>query len=437
MEVFDIEKYTVLDIKKLFTKNTNINFFNDFTLQDLEDAKKKVFYKYHKEESDHERFQSFLDKACEKVAVDKFSSGLQQTQGVVIKNTVRDTLNVDYKNTIHRLVLLDSQYRPNLANTETSYSISLNEKITNAVSLEMINLQIPYTFYNIESRQGNNTFTVTINSVVITVTIPDGHYDLSGVLTSINSQLSSLNVSFGQPSATTGKITITNNNLLPCTINFIPSITKINACLGWFLGFQTITGSTIVSANEPMALSFTISSSGTLTGSSVATVPLTKYFVVVIDDFNKNQTADTMVQTRLDQEIVKPTSYYTQDPFLEYLTPENVNSYLDNVTNRTLTKAQLYSRAQQNRSRHNLSLQNLRLEVSSPNQVLGVYPFDSSKMSWGGTYFTDKSDYKREYHGPVDIEKLEVRIYDDKGILLNLNGGEWHMTLMTENLYKY
>lgn len=437
MEVLDIDKYSVLDIKKLFTKNTNVNFLSDFTLQDLEDAKKRVFYKFYKEQSDTEKFQDFLDRACEKVAIDKFSSGLEKTQGVVVKNTVRDTLNVDYKNTIHRLILLDSQYRPNLSNTETNYIISLNEKITNAVSLEIINLQIPYTFYNIESRQGNNTFTVTIDSTVTTVTVPDGHYDLSGVLSSINSQLNSLSISFSQPSSTTGKITITNSNANSCTINFIPSVTKINTCLGWYLGFQTITGSTIVSANEPMALSFTIPHSGTLTGSSVATVPLTKYFVVVVDDFNKNQTADTMVQVKLDQEIVKPTSYYTQDPFLEYLTPDNVNSYLDNVQNRTLTKAQIYSRAQQNKSRNNLSLQNLRLEVNSPNQVLSVYPFDSSKMTWGATYFTDKSDYKREYHGPVDIEKLQIRIYDDKGILLNLNGGEWHMTLMTENLYKY
>jgi hypothetical protein len=437
MEALDIDKYTILDIKKLFTKNTNINFFSDFTLQDLEDGKKRLFYKYYKEQDDVEKFQTFLDKACEKVAIDKFSSGLQQTQGVVVKNTVRDTLNADYKNTIHRLILLDSQYRPNLSNTETNYMVSLNEKITNAVSLEIVNLQIPYTFYNIESRQGNNNFTVTIGSTVTTVTIPDGHYDLSGVLSSINSQLTSLSISFSQPSSTTGKITITNNNASSCVINFIPSVTKINICLGWYLGFHTITGSTIVSANEPMALSFTILSEGSLTGSSIACVPLTKYFVVVVDDFNKNQTADTMVQVKLDQEIVKPTTYYTQDPFLDYVTPENLDTYLENVQNRSLTKAQLYSRAQQNKSRNNLSLQNLRLEVSSPNQVLGVYPFDSSKMTWGATYFTDKSDYKREYHGPVDIEKVQIRVYDDKGILLNLNGGEWHMTLMTENLYKY
>jgi hypothetical protein len=437
MEELDIDKYSVLDIKKLFTKNTNINFLSEFTLQDLEDAKKKIYFKNYITHSNPEKLQTFLDRACEKVIHDKFSSGLQQTQGVVVKNTVRDTLNVDYKNTIHRLILVDSQYRPNLTNTEVNYSISLSDKIVNAVSLEIINLQIPYTFYNIESRQYNSTFTVTIDSVTTTITVPDGHYDLSGVLSSINSQLSDLNVSFSDPSSTTGKITITNNNTDSCVINFMPTGTKVNTNLGWYLGFRSITGTTLVSANETMTLSFTIATSGNLTGTAIASVPLTKYFVIVVDDFNKNQTADTMVQTKMDQEIVKPTSYYTQDPYLDYLTPDNVNAYLENVQNRTLTKAQIYTRAQQNQSRNNLALQNLRLEVYSPNQVLGIYPFDSSKMTWGSTYFTDKSDYKREYHGPVDIEKLQLKIYDDKGILINLNGGDWHMTLMTENLYKY
>lgn len=438
MEDLDIDKYSIMDIKKLFTKTTNINFLNDFTLQDLDDAKKRIYFKIYLTHSNPEKLQVFLDQACEKVIHDKFSAGLNQTNGVVVKNTVRDTLNVDYKNTIHRLILIDSQYRPTLTNSETNYSLTLSDKIVNAVSLEIINIQIPYTFYNIEARQFNNSFTVTINSVTTTITIPDGFYTLATVITATNTQLTSLDISFGTASASTGKITITNNNADSCSLNFMPTGTKVNTNLGWYLGFRTITGTTLVSANESMALSFTIEPGGILTGTSIASVPLTKYFVVVVDDFNKNQTADTLIQTRLDQEIVRPTSYFTQDPYLNYLTPTNVSDYLDNMgTSRTLTKAQVFTRAQQNQSRHNLALQNLRLEINSPNQVLAVFPFDSSKMTWGGTYFTDKCDYKREYHGPVDIEKMQIRIYDDKGILLNLNGGEWFMTLITENLYKY
>ena len=158
MEDLDINNYTVTDLKKLFTKNTNINYLNDFTLQDLEDGKKRIYYKYYKEHKNTEELQNFLDKATEKIAYHKFTSGIKENQGVVVKNTVRDQLNVDYKNTIKRLFLIDSQYRPSLTNSETSYIVPLSEKITNAVSIEIVNIQIPYTFYNIEARQGNNSF---------------------------------------------------------------------------------------------------------------------------------------------------------------------------------------------------------------------------------------------------------------------------------------
>jgi hypothetical protein len=432
MEDLDINNYTVTDLKKLFTKNTNINYLNDFTLQDLEDGKKRIYYKYYKEHKNTEELQNFLDKATEKVAYYKFTSGIKENQGVVVKNTVRDQLNVDYKNTIKRLILIDSQYRPSLTNSETSYIVPLSEKITNAVSIEIVNIQIPYTFYNIEARQGNNYFMVTKGSTPITITIPDGHYSLTTLLNSINSQLPT-GLSFSNPSSITGLITITTDT--STTINFMPEGTKINTCLGWYLGFRSITGNTLVSSNETMLLSYTFSTS--ITGIAIASVPMTKYFVVVVDDFNKNQTVDTMVQPRLTQEIVRPSIYFTQDPLLDCLTPNNINSYISNTPNRTLTKSQLYTIAQQNQSRNSLFLQNTRLEVNSPNQVLSVYPFEFQKVSWGDMFFTDKSDYKREYHGPVDIEKLQISIYDDKGILLNLNGGDWHMTLMTENLYKY
>ena len=44
----DIDKYSPVDIKKLFTKNTTINFLNDYTFQDVEDAKKKIYMHMNK-----------------------------------------------------------------------------------------------------------------------------------------------------------------------------------------------------------------------------------------------------------------------------------------------------------------------------------------------------------------------------------------------------
>ena len=46
-------------------------------------------------------------------------------------------------------------------------------------------------------------------------------------------------------------------------------------------------------------------------------------------------------------------------------------------------------------------------------------------------------DNKRVYFGPVNLERLHLKLLDDKGNLLNLNGADWSITLITENLYQY
>ena len=49
----------------------------------------------------------------------------------------------------------------------------------------------------------------------------------------------------------------------------------------------------------------------------------------------------------------------------------------------------------------------------------------------------DKNKYVREYHGPVEIEKMQVRLYDEKGFEMDFNGANWSLTMVTEHLYKY
>jgi hypothetical protein len=436
------DDYTTIDIKKFFTKNTSINFLNDYTLQDIEDAKKKIYFKVMNEVKSQEELKFFLDRIADKLFEEKFTAGLSNNQGVVVKNTVRDTLNPNYKNTTNRVVLVDSQYRPQLTNTETNFIMQLNERLTNVVSMEITNIQIPYTFYNIETRQYNNIFTLSDGTTTWTIKIPDGHYTLSTIITTINSLIHTNtnrnDFTFGSPSDTTGLITITNSsNDKIYTINFMPSGTRLNGCLGWYLGFRNYTGENVVNANSNTTLQYTIQHNTSVTGTAIANIPITKYIIVVVEDFNNNQVSDSLIQTKLDQDIIKPTSYFTQNPYLDILNTANLSSYISELGDeRTLTKKQLYTRSQQNQTKINLMFQNLRLEVFSPNQVLGIYPFDSMQ-TWNTPYFTDKCDYKRQYFGPADIDRLQIKLYDDKGNLLELNGNNWHMTILTEHLYKY
>ena len=46
-------------------------------------------------------------------------------------------------------------------------------------------------------------------------------------------------------------------------------------------------------------------------------------------------------------------------------------------------------------------------------------------------------DHKRTYFGPVNIEKMAVKLLDDQGNVLNLNGVDWCVTLLCECLYQY
>ena len=433
---------TIPDIKRYFTKNSQVNFLNDFTLQDVEDAKKQIFMKSR----GGEHLKQCLDKAAEKLARDKFFAGIKEDQGVAVKNTVRDVLNANYKNTITRMIMVDSQFRTQLMEEDASCLVHLSEKVVNAVSLELIHFQIPYTFYNIEARQGNNHFIITTMNGQVpfnhVVTLPDGHYEsFDTLLPQLTIELAKVTAIDSRLTFThsvhpiTGKFSLTNTGTVDCVVSFLTSSSKLNHCLGWHLGFRNFQGTSL--ANRYISMDIPLPFGTKIESTAVATIPTTKYFVVVVDDFNNNQTADTMIQNNIKPENSKATSYFTQDPFLDKLTPENLSSYITHVPNRTLTKNQLYTISQQNLEKQNLGLQNTRLEVHAPNQVIATIPFEETKCDWGSMIFTDKNKYIREYHSPTNIDRIQVKIYDDKGFLLDLNGNSWCMTFITNNLYKY
>jgi hypothetical protein len=296
----------------------------------------------------------------------------------------------------------------------------LTEKLDNVVSLQIENLQIPYTFYNIETSQGNNTFYLNGNLV----TIPDGHYTLTTLMSTLNAimSLNGYNAVFTN-TAPTNKTTITGT----FTINFYTNeneYTKYNNNLGWILGFRDIQEKDNI---------ITMTYTNTCTSEAVACINDTKYIVIVVDEFNKNITNGTLVQTKLETCYIKPTTYWNYQDTTKCLQKVNCNN-IDTYTG--LTKAQLYSQAQINSNRIDVDQQALRLDCNTPNNILGIVPFES-KTAWGDNYFTDKIDYKREYHGPIEIEKLQIQLYNDKGYPLTFNGVDWYMTLSSEHLYKY
>jgi hypothetical protein len=237
--------------------------------------------------------------------------------------------------------------------------------------------------------------------------------------------------------------------------------TKYNNNLGWILGFRDIKAY-VNNTENIINLEYTVPAkvglvNGTIAAEAVAALYVTKYIIITVDEFNKNVTNGTIIQTKLDTATIRPTVYWNyqdKEQCLAKLTCDNMDDYLNPATaqgaareqscgvndngiaGRVLTRAQLYSQAQINNNRNKINQQDLRLECDTPSNVLGIIPFEP-KIDWGAHYFNDKIDYKREYHGPIDIEKLEVKIFNDKGFPIHFNGGDWNITLSTEHLYKY
>jgi hypothetical protein len=186
-----------------------------------------------------------------------------------------------------------------------------SEKLTNVVSIELINLQVPMTFYNVEARQGNNFFYVYLTSTpsdLHLIDISDGNYSLDTLISAINTKIDS--TTYSDISFTidpiNGKTTITSTRSYTFVFyeDTMTEISKVNHCLGWILGFQKI--NVDVSGNPSLIYPTT----GKITSNNVAYIGTTKNITVVLDEFCQNQTSGTVVQPINDVQSIKPSLYF-------------------------------------------------------------------------------------------------------------------------------
>ena len=447
-----LDNHNIKSLKKMYNESINSNiFFNTYTLMDVEMAKQKLYQKlllkYNYRNTDY--IERFIDDSSKMLAEEIFNNKEISNK---LENTINSKHTKDTKYN-HRIVNIDSIYRSNLYddnvyNTKScsDMNIDLNDSLNDVVSLELSHICIPFTFYNITSESGNNYFYVDNTKIDIS----SGNYDNTSLITAINTSLQTNSISITVSiDSITNKTKLTSTTGSDQTLTFydflnenaqfsnnkttnkynIDSQSKINNNLGWILGFRDISGTNI---------EYTLAANGNITSKGLCYIPYTKYFIVVLDDLNKNQTNKGLVQISNRKEIVNKEKYFKNtDNSLNCLTSSNFNTYIDS-NGRSLTKNQLYSILQVNNEKNKLNENNSKLDGNLINNVFAVIPFESKSLVWGQlNYISDKSRYKRIYKGPVDIKNMNIKLLDDKGNLLDLNGGEWSMNLISTHLYKY
>lgn len=114
------------------------------------------------------------------------------------------------KETIKRIISIDSQYRNKQSNSpSTNFTFNLSEPLKDVVSLSLYSVQIPYTWYTVNSDFGGNFFYLKGNAPGINtglhdykISIPAGNYTPSALITTLNTSIKKVastytDVSFG------------------------------------------------------------------------------------------------------------------------------------------------------------------------------------------------------------------------------------------------
>lgn len=389
------------------------------------------------------------------VVMDRNRLGINQVGEVPI---IQGELNPNLKNTITRIVSLDSQFRenifpysenPNSPSSATNYSCLLNDTLTNTLSLELYSVEIPFAWYLIDSYKGNDYFLIQFvdnnNPLDITIKISEGNYSEELLINEINNTIqkvaTELNIAFDitfEYIPFSGKTKIKNNTGKQITIiffnnfNFLSQMkncenqAKINSNLGWLLGFR---------GDKDNKMIYVIENNEELISQSMVDVYGPRYFLIVVDDFNQNHINKGLVSITLLNSTTSLPDYYSADLDINCVDDNAV--FVQNGPRR-LTQAQLYTLNQL--TSNEADAPNTRTYAATTTDVFAIIPLKSQNLRPGAPYVEFSGSLqknKRVYFGPVNIQNFRVRLVDDKGYTVNLHGMDWSFSIISENLYQY
>lgn len=158
-----------------------------------------------------------------------------------------------------------------------------------------------------------------------------------------------------------------------------------------------------------------------------------KYLLLVLDDFNHNRINSGAV-------AITTTSNKLSVPSYAHKGKKDCQDADKNITGvsgskpRILTQAQLYTA---NEILSNRGEDKDRPVAPNNSNIFGIItlPLNIDEREYGISSLDIK--FKREYFGPVNIDRVKVSLLDDKGNILNLNGRDWFFSIKATELYQF
>jgi len=324
-------------------------------------------------------------------------TGREETQYVNTfhRNYVPGVINPLKTEVISKYLNIDTRFRDRMSITNSSdFLLNLPIKFQKVVSMQVSAIEFPVSFYGISSKYGNNYFYIAARQQLDEynfkedfriITIPDGNYNATDFVSTLNTllQLRNEDQTFVDP-----------GNLL----NYIQFRLDI-----------------------------------TITGSGTGKLILETYglFATMIDtiilDFSRDiygnlDKAPVTNKIGMNMGFMK-RKYQGQKKYVaeSILEPANIRYIylaIDDFNN----------------SVNNNFICAFNQSIMNPN-ILARIPIKGSYFSLLMDNDMENYSEPRKYFGPVDIQKLHIRVYDDHGRILDTNNGNFSFCLHFKMLY--
>ena len=417
---FDIRNYNVNDMMNILNISGDPSKLNQFNVREKTDA---IIEKLKNDENlsseMRNKFESFI-RALEFFLIYKYNvkadnyvmdKTLLNPSKMIADVAVRNSdgsvgsgnngggggdmvsINTYRRNIIPRLLSFDTKFRPNYFSTSSAnFSMVLSTPLKNVISMRLISFEFPNVVYDIDATLGTNMLTITDHEGdVCKFELPSGNYHSDTVCNALNNINGDVLINlYGNEGAGVDMPGEETNN------NINPDREKIFDDFSFHI--DTKTARTIITSKSKKK--FKLDFTNTLSSS----IPITK-----------NLGWKLGFRQLKYQGLYSYVSEAPVDLGGQKVLFFCVDDYRTNVTENVSI---VYQNSFMNRN------------------ILARIPLRQGKFV---TCYDDNSDMirkKRDYFGPVTIDKLHFRLLDEYGIDVRLNYSDYSFGLEFEILYE-
>ena len=230
--------------------------------------------------------------------------------------------------------------------------------------------------------------------------------------------------------------------------------TSWDSTIGWILGFRELTeyalsplyvmpdnnDSSITYYGNTLSL-YTYDTSTnivTIMGDATVSVSLYNYFMIILDDYTQNHLNDGLVTITPSENNISTTSYVNKSTIqCDPITGKQIFTGTTLQGNNQTTEKQVYAANQMLKAKNAVA----KLYSQGPfiQDIFALLPLNTSNLTPGSIYIDNGSGLAKQsriYFGPVNISRMTIKLINDRGDVVDLNGSDWSCSLECEQLYQ-